>query len=118
MAIASPGAGTSPQKRGRYLFPALLAGGGAALTGLAARDLGVLRSWRELYAFGLGILLVSFLATAVIWLLYSSRQRMVALAAQGTEELVRNEARFRFIFENVPVGLSWFRVGHQHESHV
>ncbi|MEO7414128.1 MAG: PAS domain S-box protein, partial [Opitutaceae bacterium] len=34
------------------------------------------------------------------------------------DELVRQQARFRFIFEIVPVGLSWFEVGKQGETHI
>ncbi|MEO6569036.1 MAG: response regulator, partial [Opitutaceae bacterium] len=34
------------------------------------------------------------------------------------DELARQQARFRFIFETVPVGLSWFEVGRQNETHI
>lgn len=33
-------------------------------------------------------------------------------------ELAGQDARFRFIFELVPVGLSWFQVGRQRETHL
>ena len=34
------------------------------------------------------------------------------------DRLAGEEARFRFIFENVPIGLSWFRVGHQQDENI
>ena len=34
------------------------------------------------------------------------------------QQVAEQEARLRFIFELVPVGLSWFRVGHQAETHL
>jgi PAS domain S-box-containing protein len=37
---------------------------------------------------------------------------------RAQEELVRQQARFRFIFEIVPVGLSWFEVGRWRETHI
>ncbi|HWA26213.1 MAG TPA: response regulator [Lacunisphaera sp.] len=117
MPLASNGAHAPQPKRGRYLYPVLLAGGGALVTWLGARQEGYLQGGRELYAFALGMMLMSFIAAAAIWMLYVSRRRIAALAERGTEDLVRNEARFRFIFENVPVGLSSFRVGHQNEKH-
>jgi PAS domain S-box-containing protein len=80
--------------------------------------LGPVQTTRELQWLGVGAMGVAFAATALIWALYSSRQRALAVAEQGNEELLLNAARFRFIFENVPVGLSWFRVGHQNERHL
>jgi len=37
---------------------------------------------------------------------------------RAQEAMVAQEARFRFIFELVPVGLSWFEVGRQRETHI
>jgi PAS domain S-box-containing protein len=37
---------------------------------------------------------------------------------RAQDDLVRQQARFRFIFEIVPVGLSWFEVGRQSETHI
>ena len=37
---------------------------------------------------------------------------------KAQEELLRQQAQFRFIFETVPVGLSWFEVGRQRETHI
>ncbi len=37
---------------------------------------------------------------------------------QAELELARKEAQLRFIFESVPVGLSWFRVGQQQDTHL
>jgi PAS domain S-box-containing protein len=102
----------------RHLYPALLAAVGLMVTAGAVWTLGPVQNTRELQWLAVGAMGVAFMAAALVWLLYASRQRAMALAAQGTEELERNAARFRFIFENVPVGLSWFRVGHQNEKHL
>jgi PAS domain S-box-containing protein len=115
--VQSPVRAPAPSSR-RHLYPALLAGVGLLVTFGAVWTLGPVRNTRELQWLAVGALGVAFAAAALVWLLYDSRRQAIALAAQGTEELARNAARFRFIFENVPVGLSWFRVGHQNEKHL
>jgi PAS domain S-box-containing protein len=37
---------------------------------------------------------------------------------RAQEELLRQQARFRFVFETVPVGLSWFEVRRQDQTHI
>ena len=102
----------------RLLLPALLAGAGVLVPAGLMVAAGSLPVGRELYFLAVGAVGPVFLCAALIWALYVSRQRALALAAQGTEEVARKEARFRFIFDNMPVGISWFRVGHQHEQHL
>jgi PAS domain S-box-containing protein len=96
----------------------LLAGAGILLTAVGLRAAHPVPGSRELWYFAAGALLTTLFAAAFLWLLFTSRQRAVARAAESAADRVRNEARFRFIFEHVPVGLSWFRVGHHHESHL
>ncbi len=107
MPSASPDAGALPLKRRRYFFPVLLAGLAVLLTLGAAQMDRSGATGREWHYFAAGALAMALLAAAVIWGLYFSRKRVMAEAAQGTEELVRNEAQFRFIFEAVPIGISW-----------
>ena len=49
---------------------------------------------------------------------YMTLQLDVTERRRAEQELTRTEARFRFIFDNVPIGLSWFQVGHQDKNHI
>ena len=107
----------TPPRRA-YLVPALLAGIGVLSTVAAVKIAGGIQGARELYFFAVGATMMALFASILIGGLYFSRKKVMAIAARGSMELARNEARFRFIFEHVPIGLSWFQVGHHHEKHL
>ena len=85
---------------------------GVGLGGLAAGiwflgSMGFPPSDREWAYLLVGLAMAVFPSTALIWMLFRSRQHAIDLAQQGTEDLVRSEAQFRFIFESVPIGIHW-----------
>ena len=118
MSPKSPDAIARAPTRRRYHLSLGFLGVGLLGTAFTVNGVGGFQNPRELQLFALGALLMMFSSGFLICWLYVSRQRALASAAKGNDELARNEARFRFIFENVPVGLSWFRVGFQHEKHL
>ncbi len=107
----------TPLRRG-YLLSAGLTGLGVLLTVGAVKAAGGMQSAREFYFFAMGATTMMFFSGVLMGGLYFSRKRALAIAASGDAELKLNEAKFRFIFENVPIGLSWFKVGLQHETHL
>ena len=114
---SSDASALTPTRR-EYLALGLVAGVGALITIGAVTFAGGIQGLRESYFFVAGAIMMTVVSGFLILALYFSRRRALAIAARGNAELARNEARFRFIFENVPVGLSWFRVGFQHEKHL
>ena len=103
-------------KKGSRFLPAAILALGTALT-LAGWNLanGKIHPLRMHGFFLVAGLTVSLLSAVLARVLVKVQQRAAADAGRMRASLTRQEAQFRFIYENAPVGLSW-RQGNRAES--